>query len=313
MGIRKFLFTYSPFRFIIVDMKKILCVCFSATYQRTVVFDSFETGKVNRSRKYGLYASGKAVNAARVLAQLEKGCVSTVCPLGMENAGEFTQLARADGIDLEYVPVAGKIRECWTLVDCSQNVTTELVVGEPPVSDTSNADIKMLKLITQKLEDCDAMILAGSRQGIWPDSFYADICGIALDQKKIVLADFIGKDMLEAVKKSVPSIIKINSEEYERTFAEEASPENLCKLSRELNNIIVVTRGADSTLAADKGTFYECKTHTVKPVNTTACGDSFNAGFLHEYLAGGDMQKALEKGTWCAAQNAQSEVPGSIL
>ena len=73
-----------------------------------------------------------------------------------------------------------------------------------------------------------------------------------------------------------------------------------------------MTRGSDSTLAADKGTFYECQSLTVKPVNTTACGDSFNAGFIYEYLASGDIKKALEKGTWCAAQNAMSEAPGSL-
>ena len=306
-------------------MKKILCVCFSATFQRTVIFDSFCEGAVNRSRRYSLYASGKAVNAARVLAQLEKNCVSTVCPLGIEDADAFIKLAEQDGIDLSYVSVPGKIRECWTLLDYSRRITTELVVGEPPVpavdakspdlwdiSVTSNADIKMLHLITEKLEECDAMILAGSRQGIWPEGFYADICGIALDKGKLVLADFTGKDMLEATKKDAPSIIKINAQEYERTFAEEANRENLCKRSKKLKNIIVVTQGAEPTLAADKGTWYECPSLTVKPVNTTACGDSFNAGFIHEYLATGDIQKALEKGTWCAAQNAMSEAPGSL-
>ena len=294
-------------------------------FQRTVIFDSFTEGAVNRSRRYSLYASGKAVNAARVLAQLEKDCVSTVCPLGVENADEFIRLAQEDGIDLSYVSVPGKIRECWTLLDYSRKVTTELVVGEPPipsissqsedlwdVSLTSNSDIKMLHLITEKLEECDAMILAGSRQGIWPEGFYADICGIALDAKKLVLADFTGKDMTEAVKRAVPSIIKINSDEYERTFAEEATKDNLCKRSKELKNIIVVTQGADATIAAVKGQYYECPSLKIDPVNTTACGDSFNAGFMYEYLASGDIEKALEKGTWCAAQNAMNEAPGSL-
>ena len=78
------------------------------------------------------------------------------------------------------------------------------------------------------------------------------------------------------------------------------------------HTVFVITRGTDSTLAASRGDFFECPTLKVKAVNTIACGDSFNAGFLHEYLNTGDMNKALEKGTWCAAQNAMSEVPGSI-
>jgi len=294
-------------------MKKILCVCFSATYQRSVQFDSFLVGEVNRARSYRLYASGKAVNAARVLAQLQKGCVETVCPLGRENSQEFITLAQEDGLGLSYLEVPGKIRECWTLLDSSNNTTTELVVGEPTLEQTEGADIKLLKLITQKLEECEAMILAGSRQGIWPENFYADICGIALDAGKLVLADFVGKDLLAAVKKATPSIIKINDQEYERTFMEYATSENISKRSRTLGNMLVVTRGTRSTFAADKGSFVEYPCQKVEAVNTTACGDSFNAGFIYKYLASGNFEKALEKGTWCAAQNAMNVAPGSLL
>lgn len=86
----------------------------------------------------------------------------------------------------------------------------------------------------------------------------------------------------------------------------------ICEKSRELQNIIVVTRGADSTLAADRGTVYECASEKVHAVNTIGCGDSFNAGFLYEYMTSGDVARALEKGTWCAARNAERLSPGTI-
>ena len=90
------------------------------------------------------------------------------------------------------------------------------------------------------------------------------------------------------------------------------SEDMLSKKSRELNNIIVITRGTESTLAACRGEFFECPVQKVVPVNTTACGDSFNAGFLYEYINSADIQKSLQKGTWCAAQNAKVEAPGSL-
>ena len=294
-------------------MKKVLCVCMSATYQRTVVFEKLALEKINRSHHYGLYASGKAVNSARVLSQLEKGSAVTVCPLGQENSAQFIDLAQKDGLDLWYVDTPGKIRDCWTLLDSTAHTTTEIIAGEPvPQDEYSGAEIKFLKLITEKLDECDAMLLAGSRQGKWSSDIYAVLCGIALDKGKTVLADFIGDELKCALKTAVPSIVKINSDEFEATFGMPANQENLCAKSLEYNNIFVITRGTDSTLAADHGKFYECPTLKVEAVNTIACGDSFNAGFLHEYLNTGDMQKALEKGTWCAAQNAMSEVPGSI-
>ena len=305
-------------------MKKILCVCFSATYQRTVVFDSLKTGGVNRANHYGLFASGKAVNSARVLEQLEKGCERTVCPLGV-NSAEFIELAQADGIQLSWIDVPWKIRECWTLLDNSNHTTTELIADEKvqqqsavpePVEGLeipANLDVKILKLITQQLDECDALLLAGSRQGIWPQDIYPAICGIALDIGKIVLADFIGNDLNMALKTAVPSIIKINDEEFSKTFGMPATKENISLKSSEYHNIIVITRGTDSTIAADNGQFYECLVPKVQAVNTIACGDSFNAGFLYEYLKSGNMDAALQKGTWCAVQNALSEVPGSIL
>ena len=295
-------------------MKKILCVCMSATYQRTVVFKNLNLEKVNRADHYNLYASGKAVNSARILAQLEKDSVITVCPLAKNNSAEFIELAQKDGLGLFYVDTPGKIRDCWTLLDSSAKTTTEIIAGEPvPQEDFSKCEIKLLKLITEKLDECDAMILAGSRQGKWSDDIYATICGIALDKGKIVLADFIGSELLSTLKSAVPSIIKINDDEFMATFGMSANQQNISQKSLELNNIIVITRGTDSTLAACRGIFYECPVQKVEPVNTTACGDSFNAGFLYEYLKSGDMQKALEKGTWCAARNAEAEAPGTIL
>ena len=51
----------------------------------------------------------------------------------------------------------------------------------------------------------------------------------------------------------------------------------------------------------------------VYAVNTTACGDSFNAGFIYEYLKTNDFESSLKKGTWCAARNAERDCPGTIL
>ena len=285
----------------------------SATYQRTVLFESLKLANVNRAKHYKLYASGKAVNSARVLAQLQKDCVITLCPLPQDNSKDFIELAQKDGLGLFYVDTPGKIRDCWTLLDSTAKTTTEIIADEPvPEEDFSKYEVKLLKLLTEKLDECDAMILAGSRQGKWSDDIYATICGIALDKGKLVLADFIGKELLSTLKSAVPQIIKINDEEFEASFGIAANKENICQKSRDLNNIIVITRGSKSTLAACRGDFYECPVQKLKPVNTTACGDSFNAGFLFEYVNSGDMQKALQKGTWCAAQNAKVEAPGSL-
>lgn len=301
-------------------MKKILCLCFSSTLQRTISFENLSLEKVNRSTHYRLDASGKAVNSARIIAQLEKNCVRTFCPLGKENQEEFKSLSAADNLNLFYVTIPGKIRECWTLLDRSKKTTTELVVGEP-ILERSEEFVKIeeeliTKILPQEIEKCDAVLLAGSRPGIWKERLYADIAQLCILKQKLFLADFICKDLLFTLEKCTPSVIKINEDEFIQTFYPQKCEDlknAIIQKSRELGNIIIVTRGIKSTYAAINGKFTECPVEKVEAVNTTACGDSFNAGFLYEFVNSGDFDAALKKGTWCAARNAERECPGTII
>lgn len=302
-------------------MKKILCICLSSTIQRTISFDSLTLTKVNRSKKYRQDASGKAVNSARVLTQLEEGCATVVCPLGEKNLKTFTDDAARDNLNLLYTTIPGATRECWTLLDRTAGTTTELVVGEPVLESDEDkkavaaAEIKMLKVINDILPEVDAVLLAGSRPDIWSSDLYATISGMTQDAGKIFLADYIGQDLVKTLTTAVPQIIKINEEEFRATFPELAAlplKDAILKKSEELQNIVVVTRGTESTLAAVRSKYYECPTEKVAALNTTACGDSFNAGFLYEYVRSGDIEAALKKGTWCAARNAELEAPGAI-
>lgn len=304
-------------------MKKFLCICLSSTIQRTITFENLTLTKVNRSQKYRQDASGKAVNSARVLNQLEKGCVTIICPLGKENQELFNSLAQNDELEILSAQIPGYTRECWTLLDKANSTTTELVVSEPnPTEDQQKeiqkAEIKLLKLISDKLPEVDAVLLAGSRPVFWSEDLYSAICGIVKDHGKLILADFIGKDLTETLKTAVPDIVKINDEEFCKTFdlkfplSDDELKNQLLAKSSEYKNIFVITRGKDSTIAAAEGKIFECESENVQPVNTTACGDSFNSGFLFEYVNSLDIQNALKKGTWCAARNAELEVPGGI-
>lgn len=310
-------------------MKKFFCLCFSPTIQKSISFKSVKLENVNRSEHYRIDASGKAVNSARVLAQLEKNCVSTYCPLGKNNYGIFEKLAKQDNLDLLYSLIPGNTRECWTLLDKTAGTTTELVVGEPVFKRTK--DITFLEKTVSEIElpvrfeEYDAILLGGSRPGIWRDDLYPILAKAAIDKGKIFLADYHGEDLRKTLEVCIPTIIKINEEEFLETFYTQNDSKNITEInekelkklitakSRELKNIIVITRGTKPTFAAQNGNFAECPIEKVKAVNTTACGDSFSAGFLYEYTNSGNFNEALKKGTWCAARNAESETPGSIL
>lgn len=295
-------------------MPVILTVCLSATIQKTVSFNQVQLEKVNRSQFYRLDASGKAVNSARVLNQINPESSMVLCPLGEKNAELFLELARKDNLFIEYVTIPGFTRECVTLLDRTAKTTTELVVGEPAINEScANQEKAFIKKYEKLLDFADGVLLAGSKPAVWSKTLYAKLAAIAVKHNKVFLADYIGSDMEETLKCCTPHIIKINGEEFEATFGIPATKENITQKSKDLKNIIVVTRGTDSTLAAQNGFFTECNTEKVENVvNTTACGDSFNAGFLYEYIQSGDFETALKEGTWCAARNAECDCPGSV-
>lgn len=304
-------------------MKKILCICFSPTLQKTISFENLQLTKVNRSKKYIVDASGKALNSARILNQLENGCVKTICPLGKENASFFAELAEKDNLNLSYVELPGFTRECCTLLDRINNTTTELVISEPAENlglpeNFKAPEKELLDLIKKTIVEVDGVLLSGSRPAIWSNKIYPEICKYAEENKKIILADFIGEDLLNSIKETVPTIIKINDEEFCKTFdlnyplSEDELKNQICKKSLELSNIIIITRGEKSTFGSCKGSLIEVQSEKLIPVNTTACGDSFNSGFIYEYLNTGNLNSAMKKGTWCAACNAKKERPGTI-
>ena len=310
---------------------RITTLCMSTTVQRTAVFGRINMEEVNRSIHYRLDASGKAVNAARVLNQLEEHCAFLICPAGMENMNEFVMLAKADGLEASIIPVPGRVRECCTLLEKQTGRVTELVMDEPACTAEKDKELiakaeKRLWTELQKaLKKSDALLFAGTTPKIWPEDFKVRVCKSACDAGVVLLVDFWGKELLSVLEVCTPDIIKINAKEFCGTFCktEIADTEKLVRAvadkSRELNTCIVITRGGDSTIGAFRGKTYEAPTERVQAVNTIGCGDSFSSGFLYEYLktraansGEPDIESALAKGTWCAARNAECEKVGTL-
>ncbi|WP_407425322.1 1-phosphofructokinase family hexose kinase [Treponema sp.] len=300
---------------------KILCVCLSPTIQRTITFDSFNTGKVNRSQIWREDASGKALNAARVLNQLEPGSSVALCPVGNANAEHFMILASNDtNLYVTPIYIEGNTRECWTILDKTGKTTTEVISDElqnPLHIAGAEAELKLLEFVRKDMMVCDALLFAGSRPSNWSANICGRICDVAKKAGKTILADFRGEDLLTTLKVCTPDIIKLNETEFCQTFigkslSEDELVSEISKKSAELKNIIVVTRGTKDTLSADNGKAYRTPIENITAINTTGCGDTFDAGFLNNYLNNKDMESALKAGTHCAALNAQTIVPGSI-
>ena len=67
---------------------------------------------------------------------------------------------------------------------------------------------------------------------------------------------------------------------------------------KQLEKLLVITRGEKGSVAIQKNDVAECQSHkNLKIVDLTGAGDLFAAGFLHGYVNNLSLKESLEKGT----------------
>jgi sugar/nucleoside kinase (ribokinase family) len=65
--------------------------------------------------------------------------------------------------------------------------------------------------------------------------------------------------------------------------------------------LTVAKLGADGCVAVRGGEIVSVPAFPITPIDTTGAGDTFNAGFLHAWLRGVDLQEAMRFGAACGA------------
>tara|TARA_B110001452_G_scaffold138439_1_gene115102 strand:- start:1059 stop:1988 length:930 start_codon:yes stop_codon:yes gene_type:complete len=112
---------------------------------------------------------------------------------------------------------------------------------------------------------------------------------------------------LFCVERHKPNFLDLVKNKIDITFANEQEITSLINaknfdevisFSKQLNKIIIITRGEKGSIAINKDEVTECESKkNLKIVDLTGAGDLFAAGFLHGYINNQCTQKCLEKGT----------------
>jgi len=69
---------------------------------------------------------------------------------------------------------------------------------------------------------------------------------------------------------------------------------------------VVAKLGREGAMALVEGRLVRVPAPLVDPIDTTGAGDSFNAGFLHRWLAGQSVEASMRYGTACGAISTQA-------
>ena len=109
---------------------------------------------------------------------------------------------------------------------------------------------------------------------------------------------------LELVKNKID--ITFANEQEMTSLIEAKRFEEVINFSKQLNSLIIITRGEKGAVAIQGETVVECDIRkNLKIVDLTGAGDLFAAGFLSGYINNLSTKKSLEKGTQMSSKIIQ--------
>jgi tagatose 6-phosphate kinase len=291
----------------------ILCLGTTPAIQRSMSFDRILTGDVNRTSDVQQYASGKSINAARVLHTLGYRVVCTGFVGG--DSGQFL-LNDLDSASIahNFVRVDPSTRMCVTAIDRAKSSATELIQESQALPPHVYAQLR--SKFEELLPKASGVLLSGSLPPGAPADFYADCVSAATIAGKTVVLDAVGEPLRRALK-SHPTIVKPNRHELSQTVnLPVETDEQLKSAIRELVSMgtkwAVVTDGAKATIASDGQSFWKLASPVVRVVSPIGSGDSFAAGLIAGVTSGQAVPEACRLAVACGAANAMTDRAGHL-
>jgi tagatose 6-phosphate kinase len=291
----------------------ILIVSLSPAWQRTLVFDEFIPGKVNRAAQVLETASGKGVNVTRVASIL--GVDVKLLTVAGGNRGRLLKARlKRQGLNVCVVAVRAETRICQTLL--ARNATTELVEEAGPL--TSSEVREVLRSFRLDLRKADLVILTGTVPKGCGDDFYAHLvdesarCGVR------VLIDTQKAQLRNALKRR-PFLVRINQDELTAATGIECAGRKsilsaVGKLMRRGPQWAVISDGAKGIYVSE-ATGIRASTFTplrVKAKNPIGSGDAMLAGIAVGLAGGRSVPDAVQFGAACGVANAMTIEPGFV-
>lgn len=290
----------------------ILAAGLSPAWQQILRFGRFVPGEVNRAEDAHWCASGKVLNVAVALEQLEARC-RVVAPLGGITGRaiqeEFT--TRGGRLDCRWQEVPVATRVCTTILSTEDGVTTELVEECAALSAQQQDDF--VEQFQQAAREADVMVLSGSLPpGTEPDLFARMLEGVASQ----AVLDIRGEPLNRALPRR-PLLVKPNRAELAATFGEPLDdPSALRRAIGQLHERgaqwVAITDGPRPLWLSGPGGPWRLHPPPISLVNPIGSGDSLTAAVAWAVDEGHDMFTAIRLGIGVACNNAEQLLPGRV-
>ncbi|MBL8825723.1 MAG: 1-phosphofructokinase family hexose kinase [Planctomycetaceae bacterium] len=289
----------------------ILAAGLTPAFQQILTFEPFVWGEVNRARESAWCASGKVLNVGVALAHLQTPA-HTLSPIGGWAREPIEHEFRQWNAPATWIATAAPTRVCTTILDRTQQQTTELVQNAGQLTPAELAEF--VRAFQRLVTDATAVVLTGSLPAGTPSTIFAELLA---GQTIPSVLDIRGPELLAALAQR-PTLIKPNREELAYTLGRSLDTDDaLLAAMREL-----ITRGAQSVLVSQGGRPALLATHdglwqlTPAPVaavvNPIGCGDCLAAGVAWGLSRGLPIIDAVALGMGAAADNVSQLLPARL-
>lgn len=295
-------------------MKKPFIVGLGANpaYQKTLFFDAFRYGEVNRVSEMRIFASGKGINFCRAGKRYGKADFELVQFAGGDTGVFIEHELAAEGMRNRTIHTSGVTRCCSTCLCRASGRMTEIIEPSSPL--TCEEFAQGLAAIAAALEHADGFAVCGTLPTGTDKSFYRLAGGEALKRNIPVLADaYI--NMEELLSSDGCIYLKINLEELGRLTGCSGAAEGLQKLKKIYPSIrcAAITDGPGRAyLQYSGGLFAFALPKLEKIVNPIGCGDTASAVWFSELLCGTAPEEACRFALGAASANCLDPQGGSF-
>lgn len=283
----------------------IYTVTFNPSLDYILTVPDFKVGETNRAKSEQIFPGGKGINVSMILKNL--GVESTV--LGFVAGFSGDELVRALHdlhIKTDFIVLSNGLTRINVKV--KSDAETEINAAGPGI------DAEALQFLYAKLDALqsgDVLFLSGSIPVGLPDTIYQDIMACMQDKGVLMVVDAT-KDLLRNVLQYRPFLIKPNHHELGELFGvnieskEEAAV--YAKKLQELGarNVLVSMAGDGAIFVSEEGSMMESSAPKGEVVSSVGAGDAMLAGFMAEWLATSDYEKAFMMGLSAGSATAFS-------
>lgn len=291
-------------------MKKIAVLEGNSALQRTLFFDRFNPGAVNRAQKMTFSAGGKGANFCRALLATGDVCGVLLHFSGGENGKKADSFLEKEGIRVISTMVEKETRCCTTCLDPHSDSMTELIEPSfPPAEAEKSAFLAALEEFLLNEEVAGCAITGSLPDGTDPVTYYQWAEKVLACGKPLLM------DIVKGVGKILPlpgkKILKINREELARLTGEEDLFKGMEALLHSTSLYALgITDGPGRAFLGAEGKIWSFAipqlSHVASPLG---CGDSVSAFFFRGILAGEAPEKAFAAALGAGCANCLTPEP----